>query len=169
MIDLESSKQIRLFDEDLMKNKITTEDIPAENPPEEKQNTGYHFEKPEKEPQPDEKKPEKIFFRLDENGAGSRDHIEETSDHDQDDSILEQKRSILLKQAKERSEKLSKVKNYSISEDEYKERWDVPAYLRKKVKLEDIPHSSESEISRYNLNDENQILGNNKFLHDNVD
>lgn len=169
VIDLESSKQIRLFDEELMKDKKSEDNGAEEEQTAEKENTGYQFEKPEKETHPEEKKPEKIFFKLDENGTASREPAEKTSDMDQEKSILEEKRNILLKQARERSEKLSKVKNYSISDDEYKERWDVPAYLRKKVKLEDIPHSSEHELSRYNLNDENQILGNNKFLHDNVD
>ncbi len=168
VIDLESSKQIRLFDEELMKEKKIDDNGTEEEQTTEKEKTGYHFEKPDKEIHPEEK-PEKIFFRLEENETSSREMADNTAEMDHEKSILENKRNILLKQAKERSEKLSKVKNYSISDDEYKERWDVPAYLRKKVKLEDIPHSSEHEISRYNLNDENQILGNNKFLHDNVD
>jgi cell division protein FtsZ len=46
---------------------------------------------------------------------------------------------------------------------------EVPAYKRKQVKLNDVPHSAEKNISKFNLNDDNQILGNNKFLHDNVD
>jgi len=53
--------------------------------------------------------------------------------------------------------------------DDFKERLEVPAYIRKQRTLQDTPHSSEREISRYNLNDDNEILGNNKFLHDNVD
>ncbi len=51
-----------------------------------------------------------------------------------------------------------------------------PAYTRKKISLDASPHSSESNISRYSLNestDENGNkkieLGNNPFLHDNVD
>jgi cell division protein FtsZ len=48
-----------------------------------------------------------------------------------------------------------------------------PAYLRKKVTLNDVPHSSESNVSRFTLSeDENkkpEIKGNNSFLHDNVD
>jgi cell division protein FtsZ len=46
---------------------------------------------------------------------------------------------------------------------------DEPAYLRKKIDLKEIPHSSERNISRFNLTDDNEILGNNKFLHDNID
>lgn len=47
-----------------------------------------------------------------------------------------------------------------------------PAYLRKKQAMDNTPHSSESQVSRYTLNDDNgqpQIRPNNPFLHDNVD
>jgi cell division protein FtsZ len=170
VIDLESSKQIRLFDEELLQEKEKDEPVHEVEPKQERDNQDYEFEKPEKEVRTEERKPEKIMFRLD----GNRVQPEESAaakneEIEMEKHLLEEKRDQLLKQARERSEKLSKVKNYSISDDEYRERWDVPAYLRKKVKLEDIPHSSENEVSRYNLNDENQILGNNKFLHDNVD
>ncbi|MBS0000092.1 MAG: cell division protein FtsZ [Cyclobacteriaceae bacterium] len=169
VIDLESSKQIRLFDEELLHEKRQEEVVPDTEITPEKEKQGYQFEKPEKEVKTEERKPEKVMFRLDGNRVAPEESTEEISGIDQEKLILEEKRNQLLKQARERSEKLSKVKNYSISDDEYKERWDVPAYLRKKVKLEEVPHSSEHEVSRYNLNDENQILGNNKFLHDNVD
>jgi cell division protein FtsZ len=45
----------------------------------------------------------------------------------------------------------------------------VSQYLVIIIQLKDVPHSSERSISRLSLNDDNQILGNNKFLHDNVD
>lgn len=51
-----------------------------------------------------------------------------------------------------------------------------PAYKRRKIQLDDVPHSSESQVSRFSLNkDENDNEGrgklrdNNSFLHDNVD
>lgn len=48
-----------------------------------------------------------------------------------------------------------------------------PAYMRKKYMLNDVPHSSESTVSRFSLSeDENkkpEIKSNNSFLHDNVD
>jgi cell division protein FtsZ len=52
-----------------------------------------------------------------------------------------------------------------------------PAYIRRQIKLQDTPHSSDNEVSRYTLNEEegkdgrisNSIKGNNTFLHDNVD
>ncbi len=52
-----------------------------------------------------------------------------------------------------------------------------PAYKRRQVQLDDVQHSSESQVSRFSLNDDEGIDGhgktrlndNNSFLHDNVD
>lgn len=50
-----------------------------------------------------------------------------------------------------------------------------PAYLRRNIKLEDIPHSSETTRSRFTLGENKEddgstgLSGNNSFLHDNVD
>ncbi|MCE7864881.1 MAG: cell division protein FtsZ [Bacteroidetes bacterium CHB5] len=74
----------------------------------------------------------------------------------------------LEQQAKERREKL-KNKKQEMSKEDFNEKWSAPAYIRRGVKMDNVPHSSESFISRYNLNDDNNLLGNNKFLHDNVD
>lgn len=53
---------------------------------------------------------------------------------------------------------------------------DVPAYKRRSITLDDVPHSSESQVSRYSLDEtgkdgegKTQIGNNNSFLHDNVD
>ncbi len=75
----------------------------------------------------------------------------------------------LQQQAKERQEKIKQAKKAEMTKEEFNEKWSLPAYLRRGVKMQDIPHSSEPFISKYNLNDDNNILGNNKFLHDNVD
>lgn len=50
----------------------------------------------------------------------------------------------------------------------------VPAYMRKSVNLEQLPHSSESTMSRTSLIEEqeehkHEFRQNNSFLHDNVD
>ena len=87
-----------------------------------------------------------------------------------ENKTLDTKRSALKQQAIERVEKLKGLKQTNHDkEEDYKDKWDTPAYIRRNVNLQDVPHSSEKNISRYNLNDDNQILGNNKFLHDNVD
>ncbi|REJ85021.1 MAG: cell division protein FtsZ [Bacteroidetes bacterium] len=48
-----------------------------------------------------------------------------------------------------------------------------PAYKRRNVKLENVPHSSENPVSRYTLSSEDEkkteIKPHNSFLHDNVD
>jgi cell division protein FtsZ len=50
---------------------------------------------------------------------------------------------------------------------------DEPAYKRDNVELEETPHSSESEVSKYTLSEgednKTEIKPNNSFLHDNVD
>ena len=78
-------------------------------------------------------------------------------------------RNRLEEQAKERIKKLKGLNSTEMDASEFKGKLDVPAYLRRDVKLQNVPHSSESNVSKYNLNDDNEILGNNKFLHDNVD
>lgn len=50
-----------------------------------------------------------------------------------------------------------------------------PAYKRRNVNLDDTPHSSESQVSRFTLGEDESgegkstLRGNNSFLHDNVD
>ena len=83
---------------------------------------------------------------------------------------LDEKKDALRKQAIDRIEKLKGLKQLNHDrEEDFKDKWETPAYIRRNVDLKDVPHSSEKNISRYNLNDDSQILGNNKFLHDNVD
>ncbi len=78
----------------------------------------------------------------------------------------------LIRQALERRKKLENKSlngQNGLEPDEFKERLEKPAYQRKKVEFKPVPESSERKISRYNLNDDNELLGDNKFLHDNVD
>jgi cell division protein FtsZ len=84
---------------------------------------------------------------------------------------MEMKRRALEEDAQRRFDRLKKLSenSWNSTSEDYKEKLEVPAYLRKNVNLQDVPHSSERNISRFNLNDDNEILGNNKFLHDNVD
>ncbi|SMO78644.1 cell division protein FtsZ [Solitalea koreensis] len=81
-----------------------------------------------------------------------------------------------MKQQLQRSrERIMKLKDLSIrinSTNGLQELENVPAYVRKNMKLKETPHSSESHISRFTLsNDENgaELRANNSFLHDNVD
>jgi cell division protein FtsZ len=78
-------------------------------------------------------------------------------------------RVLLKQQAAVRRELLRNLSSTEHTSEAIKEKLDVPAYLRRNVSLEKVSHSSERNISRFNLNDDNELLGNNSFLHDNVD
>ena len=95
-------------------------------------------------------------------------HEDEVNINDAFDSETDSRKARLAQERAEREE-LFAEKKFEMPTEEFKERLDVPAYERKKVKLQNVPHSAERNISKFNLNEENQILGNNKFLHDNVD
>lgn len=82
---------------------------------------------------------------------------------------MEAKRLQLIRAAKERMNRLNGLKSSTLSQDELKEKQEVPAYVRLNVNLKNVTPSKEKNISRYQLNEDSQIMGNNRFLHDNVD
>ncbi len=80
-----------------------------------------------------------------------------------EDQLLKTKERIL--RLKELSMKLKSSNGLQELENE-------PAYKRKQKTLEDVPHSSQSQVSRFTLSfddGETEIRPNNSFLHDNVD
>jgi cell division protein FtsZ len=84
-----------------------------------------------------------------------------------DESIEEQ-----LKKSKERILRLKDLSMKLRTTNGLQELENEPAYKRKQMSLHDVPHSSESQVSRFTLsNDEGitEIRPNNSFLHDNVD
>ena len=148
--------------------------------------------KPEIKPEVREEKPlerELIFagpFNKVEEPTNEEDEGEESllNDDDFDDSVeqygdqviseegmmeLRSTKQRLQQQAEQRKETLKQARKHEMTKEEFNEKWALPAYLRRGVTMQDVPHSSEPFISKYNLNDDNNILGNNKFLHDNVD
>lgn len=84
-----------------------------------------------------------------------------------DESIEEQ-----LRKSKERILRLKDLSMKLRTSNGLQELENEPAYKRKQMSLQDVPHSSESQVSRFTLsNDEGitEIRPNNSFLHDNVD
>lgn len=78
-----------------------------------------------------------------------------------------------LRKSRERIQKL-KALNYRMANNtNVSDMEKVPAYVRKEVKLDNIPHSSEPHVSRYTLSAEDEkkpeLRQNNSYLHDNVD
>ena len=142
-------------------------------------NSGFTFEKPVHEVKNEPVFEQKTIFDFDtakeitpEKTEPEINWIVEKKDKGEikDKSVEDEKKRQLTEQSKERIRKLKGLSsNTSMNPEEFKEKLDTPAYVRKNVNLKDHPHSSERNISRFNLNDDNEILGNNKFLHDNVD
>ena len=86
---------------------------------------------------------------------------------------LSPRKKTLMEEAYQRKLKLRGRKSISSpdsSQEQFqKENFSQPAYLRKNVHLYSTPPSDDRNVSRYSLDDENNIVGNNRFLHDNVD
>ncbi|WP_113653984.1 cell division protein FtsZ [Pedobacter namyangjuensis] len=89
-------------------------------------------------------------------------------DDKNDDSIEDQ-----LKKSKERILRLKDLSMKLRTSNGLQELENEPAYKRKQMQLQQVQHSSESQVSRFTLsNDEDgstEIRPNNSFLHDNVD
>jgi len=88
---------------------------------------------------------------------------EQPKEIDFEDQLMKTKERIL--RLKELSMKLKSSNGLQELENE-------PAYKRRQKSLEDVPHSSQSQISRFTLSfdeGETEIRPNNSFLHDNVD
>jgi cell division protein FtsZ len=78
-----------------------------------------------------------------------------------------------LRKSKERIAKLKSL-SMKIGGGNVTDLEREPAYRRRNVKLDSVPHSSESNVSRYTLTGEeegkkSELRPNNSFLHDNVD
>jgi len=77
-----------------------------------------------------------------------------------------------LRKTKERILRLKELSMKLKSANGLQELESEPAYRRKQMALEDVPHSSTSQVSRFTLSTEDgitEIRSNNSFLHDNVD
>jgi cell division protein FtsZ len=163
-------------DRPVLKNETPKEEIRVEKkfpevPKENLEEKSYTFELFRKEEQPvnesEDEGEDSLFSDEDEFEVGKEISADQVIN---DDGLMEVRKTKqrLEQQAKDRREKL-KSKKQEMTKEEFNEKWTLPAYLRRGVKMDNVPHSSESFISRYNLNDDNNLLGNNKFLHDNVD
>jgi len=128
-------------------------------------------EQPLQEPiKPEVHNPDKVFFTLGEdyevvdNTRGEADHRPHRPEEEEETRKTQERPRPL-----DRMSRLSKLNPQPTNSEDFKEKLEVPAYVRKNVRLQDVPSASKKNVSRYNLNDDNQIVGNNRFLHDNVD
>lgn len=142
-------------------------------------NTTINFEKTETvktEVVSNNSEPQKIVHVLDLND----DTINKTKDvsetsvsqlSNEELAALKEKEELARK-AKERAMRLKEF-NYRLKSSNLAELENEPAYKRRNVTLDNVPHSSETTVSRYTLTENEEkktdIKPNNSFLHDNVD
>jgi len=94
--------------------------------------------------------------------------VVDLDDNQNDESVEEQ-----LKKSRERIMRLKDLSMKLRTTNGLQELENEPAYKRKQMQLQQVQHSSESQVSRFTLsNDQDggtEIRPNNSFLHDNVD
>ncbi|AKP52065.1 Cell division protein FtsZ [Cyclobacterium amurskyense] len=188
VIDLESGKTSKEEEASLTGQSVTftvqQPPLPVQETPKQEE-TVYSNTTPKETPQSGMNKPEEeddsedfefhspepkkvltLFDKPEQNSPEKRET--ETQSVNQVD-YFEQIKEKALKRAHDRFEKLRQMRSVNQTPEEFKEKIEVPAYMRKKIKLQEVQHSSERSISKFNLNDDNEIISNNRFLHDNVD
>tara|TARA_R110001592_G_scaffold362545_1_gene676993 strand:- start:279683 stop:281290 length:1608 start_codon:yes stop_codon:yes gene_type:complete len=150
--------------------QVTENTAPKVNPQQTKATDSEDddFEYVTPEPKAEPKKVLSLFDKPSQNQYQQEEKETEAPSVNQVD-YFEQIKVKALKRAHDRFEKLRQMRSVDQSPEEFKEKIEVPAYLRKKIKLQEVQHSSERSISKFNLNDDNEIISNNRFLHDNVD
>ncbi|MBR9861776.1 cell division protein FtsZ [bacterium] len=78
-----------------------------------------------------------------------------------------------LEEMKKRMRYLKDLNQTAKKQEGMEELEGVPAYIRKGIRLDETPHSSDSDVSRMSLVEEPdkkpELRSNNSFLHDNVD
>jgi cell division protein FtsZ len=154
------NKELTLFDEPVVVNTTINFEI-TKNPQQE------NFDKNEEQ---------KVVHVLDLNNNlnTSDNQVKDTHFPSQTNEELtaNMERDEQLKKAKERARRLKEF-NYKLKSANIADLENIPAYKRRNVTLENIPHSSETIISRYTLSEneekKTEIKPNNSFLHDNVD
>lgn len=110
----------------------------------------------------------KKYF-LDDDVEESKASVETTSVEKKTELSSEE----VQRKAQERMNKIHEYTHKIKSTDGISEIENVPAYVRKRIQLEETEHSSENKTSRFSVSeggkDDTTLRGNNSFLHDNVD
>ncbi|HEU4717612.1 MAG TPA: hypothetical protein VFU15_07255, partial [Bacteroidia bacterium] len=88
----------------------------------------------------------------------------------------EEKKQAAEEIQRKAQERIARLKELSLklkTPQGLKEMEHEPAYKRRNIQLDNVPHSSESQVSRFTLTENEdkkiEIKPNNSFLHDNVD
>lgn len=187
-VEVDSSKE----EEEPYIKEVTPEASESKISEEEEVQRFNLFDEVEEEQTPEEQVEDNTHQALDLNeekmsdsGTDNRDvqYFELTeddgSDDDDNDNSLSTKvnAEVAAQLNKERLRNLREISDRIKSPQGLSELEKEPAYKRRKVRLENVPHSSESEVSKYTLSEDKDKDGNTKsglrpdnpYLHDNVD
>lgn len=153
--------------------KVEEEEKPAENEPflktsENQVSFEFEIKKPEPKPEPEMKKePEVIRHTLEEEVEEAKD---DSMDSFQRKTVSDEEQ---MRRAQERVLKLKSMNLKMKTPGGINDLENEPAYKRRNIRLDSTPHSSESNVSRYTLSEDDDkkttLRPNNSFLHDNVD
>ena len=149
--------------------KVEEEEKAAENEPFLKTSENQvSFEFEIKKPEPEMKKePEVIRHTLEEEVEEAKD---DSMDSFQRKTVSDEEQ---MRRAQERVLKLKSMNLKMKTPGGINDLENEPAYKRRNIRLDSTPHSSESNVSRYTLSEDDDkkttLRPNNSFLHDNVD
>ncbi len=154
------------FEKDIILNEpVLKKDIPSISELNEKEELSFEFDLSH----PNENKiTTPVVNSNEEHDRGKNNSIVyDLYDHEAEDETEEQ-----LRKSRERIMKLKSL-SYRIGTANISDMEKEPAYKRRNITLDSVPHSSESNVSRYTLSNEaekkSELRQNNSFLHDNVD
>ena len=127
----------------------------------------YHGDEVEDEAGEGDAKVEEEYEELESNDSLDEAEVEPTQPTVEDNKELTDQR---LEKIKKESQKMKSPMGINELENE-------PAYKRRNIQLDDVQHSSDSQVSKFSLgesededgNKKNGLNENNSFLHDNVD
>jgi cell division protein FtsZ len=96
---------------------------------------------------PAEEEGDDALFKDDDFDTATQQYGDQTI-NDEGMMELRSTRERLQQQARERKEQLKQARKHEMTKEEFNEKWSLPAYLRRGIKMNDVPHSSEPYISK---------------------
>ena len=148
----------------IIRHTLVEEETPAT---ENRQENGADFELKVSETDFVFETPKSSF--ADQSASYQEERPEPGLDDDKSDESIEDQ----LKKSKERIMRLKDLSMKLRTTNGLQELENEPAYKRKQTQLQQVQHSSESQVSRFTLSTDSEggteIRPNNSFLHDNVD
>lgn len=133
---------------------------------------------PEEAPQPAQREESKNdYFTLEDHKEIRNEIVPSEEVSAEDDLSMRVNAEVATQLNRERLKNLRDMSERIKSPDGLNELEKEPAYKRRNIRLDNVPHSSDSQVSRYTLTDEKDEEGNsraglrpnNPYLHDNVD